>query len=140
MRQCLARRRIRAGGAILLDAADLLRARHAEVASDLVAEEGKTITEAKGEVRRAIDVLRYFGAQGWLGGGEVLPSPTPGTTVLTRKKPIGVAALITPWNFPIAIPALKLAPALIAGNAVVLKPATPGGRGYSWRWVARTGI
>jgi aldehyde dehydrogenase (NAD+) len=55
--------------------------------------------------------------------GDVLPSGTPGTTVVTRKEPLGVAALITPWNFPIAIPAWKLAPALISGNAVVLKPA-----------------
>jgi aldehyde dehydrogenase (NAD+) len=112
-----------ARGAILLDAADLLRARHEEVARDLVAEEGKTLTEAKGEVRRAIDVLRYFGGQGWGAEGEVLPSATPGTTVLTRREPLGVAGLITPWNFPIAIPAWKLAPALISGNTVVLKPA-----------------
>lgn len=112
-----------ARGAILVDAADLLRSRHDEVARDLVAEEGKTIAEAKGEVRRAIDVLRYFGGQGWAAEGDVLPSGTPGTTVFTQKEPLGVAALITPWNFPIAIPAWKLAPALISGNAVVLKPA-----------------
>lgn len=110
-------------GAILLDAADLLRSRHDEIARDLVAEEGKTFAEAKGEVRRAIDVLRYFGGQGWLAEGDVVPSGTPGTTVFTRKEPLGVAALITPWNFPIAIPAWKMAPALISGNAVVLKPA-----------------
>ena len=76
-----------------------------------------------GEVRRAIDVLRYFGSQGWRLGGDVLPSSLPGTQVFTRHEPIGVAALITPWNFPIAIPAWKAAPALISGNAVVLKPA-----------------
>ncbi|MGY1703616.1 aldehyde dehydrogenase family protein [Geodermatophilus sp. SYSU D00697] len=112
-----------ARGAILLDAADLLRSRHEQVARDLVLEEGKTLAEARGEVRRAIDVLRYFGGQGWLADGEVLPSATPGTTVLTRREPLGVAALITPWNFPIAIPAWKMAPALVSGNAVVLKPA-----------------
>src|SRR4051794_40198101 len=112
-----------ARGAILLDAADLLRARHEEVARDLVAEEGKTLAEARGEVRRAIDVLRYFGGQGWRSDGDVLPSATPGTTVFTRQEPLGVAGLITPWNFPIAIPAWKMAPALISGNAVVLKPA-----------------
>lgn len=112
-----------ARGAILQDAADLLRQRQLEVAEDLVREEGKTRGEAMGEVRRAIDVLRYFGSQGWRLGGDVLPSSLPGTQVFTRHEPIGVAALITPWNFPIAIPAWKAAPALISGNAVVLKPA-----------------
>jgi aldehyde dehydrogenase (NAD+) len=112
-----------ARGAILLDAADILRSRHEDVARDLVAEEGKTLAEAKGEVRRAIDVLRYFGGQGWRAEGDVLPSATPGTTVFTRQEPLGVAGLITPWNFPIAIPAWKMAPALISGNTVVLKPA-----------------
>ena len=112
-----------ARGAVLMDAADLLRTRHALVARDLVREEGKTLPEAMGEVRRAIDVLRYFGSAGWRLGGDVLPSSVPDTTVLTRAEPIGVAALITPWNFPIAIPAWKMAPALISGNAVVLKPA-----------------
>lgn len=112
-----------ARGAVLLDAADLLRQRQADVARDLVREEGKTLTEAMGEVRRAIDVLRYFGSHGWRLGGDVLPSSLPGTSVFTRQEPIGVAALITPWNFPIAIPAWKAAPALVSGNAVVLKPA-----------------
>jgi alpha-ketoglutaric semialdehyde dehydrogenase len=112
-----------ARGAILLDAADLLRQRQHDVGRDLVLEEGKTLPEAMGEVRRAIDVLRYFGAFGWRLGGDVLPSALSGTSVFTRHEPIGVAALITPWNFPIAIPAWKLAPALISGNTVVLKPA-----------------
>ena len=90
---------------------------------DLVREEGKTLTEAWGEVRRAIDVLRYFGAGGWRPSGETLPSVTPDTTVFTRCEPLGVVGLITPWNFPIAIPAWKMAPALARGNTVVLKPA-----------------
>src|SRR5690606_2396757 len=112
-----------ARGAILLDAADLLRARQAEVAADLSREEGKTVAEATGEVRRAIDVLRFFGSLGWRASGEVLPSAMPGTTIFTRQEPLGAAALITPWNFPIATPARRLAPALITGNTVVLKPA-----------------
>jgi alpha-ketoglutaric semialdehyde dehydrogenase len=112
-----------ARGAILMDAADILRSRHDDVARGLVAEEGKTLAEARGEVRRAIDVLRYFGGQGWRADGDVLPSATPGTTVFTRQEPLGVVGMITPWNFPIAIPAWKMAPALISGNAVVLKPA-----------------
>jgi alpha-ketoglutaric semialdehyde dehydrogenase len=112
-----------ARGAILMDAADILRSRHDDVARGLVAEEGKTLAEARGEVRRAIDVLRYFGSQGWRTDGDVLPSATPGTTIFTRQEPLGVVGLITPWNFPIAIPAWKTAPALISGNTVVLKPA-----------------
>jgi aldehyde dehydrogenase (NAD+) len=110
-------------GTVLLDAADLLRQRQAEVAEDLVREEGKTRTEAMGEVRRAIDVLRFFGAGGWRPTGETLPSVVPDTAVFTRSEPLGVVGLITPWNFPIAIPAWKMAPALVAGNAVVIKPA-----------------
>ncbi|MGA5797764.1 aldehyde dehydrogenase family protein [Streptomyces cellulosae] len=112
-----------ARGAILLDAAEILRGRHEEAARDLVREEGKTLTEARGEVRRAIDVLRFFGSEGWRLGGQVLPSSLPDIMVHTRREPVGVVGLITPWNFPIAIPAWKLAPALIGGNAVVLKPA-----------------
>ena len=112
-----------ARGAILLDAAEILRARQRPVAEDLVREEGKTLAEAMGEVRRAIDVLRFFGSTGWQATGAVLPSGTPDTMVYTRREPLGVVGLITPWNFPIAIPAWKMAPALVSGNAVVIKPA-----------------
>ncbi|RJQ76651.1 aldehyde dehydrogenase family protein [Pseudonocardiaceae bacterium YIM PH 21723] len=112
-----------ARGAILMDAADLLRQRHADVTRDLVREEGKTLAEATGEVRRAIDVLRFFGSHGWRLPGQTFPSSLPDTTVLSRAEPLGVVGLITPWNFPIAIPAWKMAPALISGNAVVMKPA-----------------
>jgi aldehyde dehydrogenase (NAD+) len=110
-------------GAILLDAAEILRGRQRVVAEDLVREEGKTLAEAMGEVRRAIDVLRFFGSLGWRASGDVFPSNTPDTMVYTRREPLGVIGLITPWNFPIAIPAWKLAPALVTGNTVVLKPA-----------------
>jgi acyl-CoA reductase-like NAD-dependent aldehyde dehydrogenase len=112
-----------ARGAVLLDAAELLRSRQRDVAADLVREEGKTLAEAMGEVRRAIDVLRFFGSLGWRPSGEVLPSGTPSTMVYTRREPLGVVGLITPWNFPIAIPAWKMAPALVSGNTVVIKPA-----------------
>ncbi|KAA8880605.1 aldehyde dehydrogenase family protein [Nocardia colli] len=112
-----------ARGAVLLDAAELLRLRRDAIATDLTREEGKTLTEAHGEVRRAIDVLRFFGAGGWRSTGDILPSSFARTTVYTQPKPLGVVGLITPWNFPIAIPAWKMAPALISGNAVVLKPA-----------------
>ncbi|WP_158168213.1 aldehyde dehydrogenase family protein [Mycolicibacterium smegmatis] len=110
-------------GAILMDAADLLRRRHEEIATDLTREEGKTRAEAMGEVRRAIDVLRFFGSAGWRPSGETLPSTMPNTSVHTRREPLGVVGLVTPWNFPIAIPAWKMAPALVSGNAVVIKPA-----------------
>lgn len=118
-----AARPLPARGAILLDAAEILRSRHRMVAKDLVREEGKTFSEAFGEVRRAIDILRFFGSLGWREVGEVLPSATPDTMVYTRREPLGVVGLVTPWNFPIAIPAWKMAPALIGGNAVVIKPA-----------------
>ena len=68
-------------------------------------------------------MLRFFGSLGWAATGEVLPSGLPDTTITTRREPLGVVGLITPWNFPIAIPAWKSAPALISGNAVVIKPA-----------------
>ncbi|WP_291054966.1 aldehyde dehydrogenase family protein [Herbiconiux sp.] len=118
-----ARRPLPARGAILLRAAEILHGRRESVAVDLVREEGKTLAEATGEVARATDVLRFFGSLGWASTGQVLPSSLPGTTIHTRREPLGVVALITPWNFPIAIPAWKLAPALLAGNSVVLKPA-----------------
>ncbi|MFP3463684.1 aldehyde dehydrogenase family protein [Arthrobacter globiformis] len=112
-----------ARGAILMAAGDLLLERQASIAEDLVREEGKTLAEAKGEVKRASDVLRFFGSLGWAATGEVLPSGLPDTTITTRREPLGVVGLITPWNFPIAIPAWKAAPALISGNTVVIKPA-----------------
>ena len=112
-----------ARGAILMAAGDLLLDRQAAIAGDLVREEGKTLAEAKGEVKRASDVLRFFGSLGWAATGEVLPSGLPDTTITTRREALGVVGLITPWNFPIAIPAWKSAPALISGNAVVIKPA-----------------
>ncbi|MFJ6079271.1 aldehyde dehydrogenase family protein [Pseudarthrobacter sp. NPDC092419] len=112
-----------ARGAVLLAAGDLLMDRQSAIAEDLVREEGKTLAEAKGEVKRASDVLRFFGSLGWAATGEVLPSGLPDTTITTRREPLGVVGLITPWNFPIALPAWKMAPALISGNTVVIKPA-----------------
>lgn len=112
-----------ARGAILLRAGELLAQRREAVAEDLVREEGKLRGEALGEVTRASDVLRFFGGLGWAASGEVLPSGLPDTVITTRREPLGVFGLITPWNFPIAIPAWKSAPALLSGNSVVLKPA-----------------
>jgi len=110
-------------GTILSDAAQILISRHKAIATDLVREEGKTLKDALGEVRRAIDVFRYFGGEGWRPDGTTVPSAFPDTMVYTRREPLGVVGAITPWNFPIAIPAWKIAPALVSGNTVVLKPA-----------------
>ena len=113
-----------ARGAILFRAAELLTERLDDVARTLTREEGKTLAEARGEVTRARDILRYFGGEGWRVGGDVLPANTPNATLSSRREPLGVVAAITPWNFPIAIPAWKVAPALVYGDTVVLKPAS----------------
>jgi aldehyde dehydrogenase (NAD+) len=99
--------------------------RKAELAELLTREEGKTLTESAGEVQRAIDIFRFFGGLSYTLGGQTIPHELPHNLLYTVRQPLGVVALITPWNFPIAIPAWKLAPALLAGNSVVIKPATP---------------
>lgn len=114
-----------ARGAILLRGASILEGRAEGVALDLTREEGKTLREARGEVDRAVAILRFFGSEGWRLGGHTFPATASAEThIYTRREPLGVVALITPWNFPIAIPAWKSAPALIAGNSVILKPAS----------------
>lgn len=113
-----------ARGAILDKAGRILDARMDEYAAILTREEGKTRAEATGEVTRARDIFRFYAGEGWRTGGDVLPSNTTGELLYTRREPLGVIALITPWNFPIAIPAWKMAPALIYGNTVVFKPAS----------------
>ncbi|MDS0295651.1 aldehyde dehydrogenase family protein [Halogeometricum luteum] len=111
-------------GRILREAGTLLGQRKEELTDKLVAEEGKARGEAAGEVQRAIDIFHYFSAKASDLGGTVKGASGPDTNLYTREMPVGVAALVTPWNYPIAIPAWKLAPALAAGNAVVLKPAS----------------
>jgi acyl-CoA reductase-like NAD-dependent aldehyde dehydrogenase len=110
-------------GGILLRAAEVLEGRLTDVATDLTREEGKTLQEATGEVRRAAAILRFFGSEGWRIGGQTYPSATRDVLIYGRREPMGIVLAVTPWNFPIAIPAWKIAPALIAGNAVILKPA-----------------
>jgi aldehyde dehydrogenase (NAD+) len=114
-----------ARGRILSQASQILDARKAALAELLTREEGKTLAESAGEVQRAVDIFRFFGGLSYTLGGQTLPHDLPGNLLYTLRQPLGVVALITPWNFPIAIPAWKLAPALVAGNTVVLKPATP---------------
>ncbi|MFO1252391.1 MAG: aldehyde dehydrogenase family protein [Inhella sp.] len=98
-------------------------ARREELGRLLAREEGKTLPEAIGEVGRAGQIFKFFAGEALRQGGQVLDSVRPGVGVEVRREPLGVVGLITPWNFPIAIPAWKVAPALAYGNAVVLKPA-----------------
>jgi aldehyde dehydrogenase (NAD+) len=112
-----------ARGVILDKASQIISARLDEMATILTREEGKTLAESKGEVTRARDIFRYYGGEGWRYGGQVLPASQSGELLYTRREPLGVVSIITPWNFPIAIPAWKIAPALIYGNTVVFKPA-----------------
>ena len=112
-----------ARGDVLRRAAGLLEERAEEIGRDLAREEGKTLAEATGETRRAAAILRYFGGQTLEPDGETYPSQSPVTFLYARREPLGVVTAITPWNFPIAIPAWKLGPALAFGNTVVWKPA-----------------
>jgi len=113
-----------ARGRVLSKASEILASRKAEYAALLTREEGKTLMESTGEVQRAADIFRFFGGLSYTLGGQTIPHDFPNNLLYTVRQPLGVVALITPWNFPIAIPAWKLAPALIAGNAVVIKPAS----------------
>lgn len=113
-----------ARGALLFKAADILDRDFENVAADMTREEGKTLPEAKGEVRRAINIFRYFAGEGSRMPGMLVPSERDRVHMFALRKPVGVVGLITPWNFPSAIPAWKLAPALICGNTVVVKPAS----------------
>ena len=98
-------------------------ARADELGDLLAREEGKTLPEARGEVVRAGQILKYFAGAALAPHGHVLDSVRPGVEVTVTREPLGVVSVITPWNFPIAIPAWKIAPALAFGNTVVFKPA-----------------
>ena len=113
-----------ARGNILYKAADILDKKFEQVAAEMTREEGKTLPEAKGEVRRSINIFRYFAGEGARLPGMLVPSERDRVHMFALRKPVGVVGLITPWNFPSAIPAWKLAPALICGNTVVIKPAS----------------
>lgn len=109
--------------AYLQKAAAILKANVQEVGRDLIKEEGKTFTEGMGEANRAVSILEYYAAEARQPLGEVIPSANADTFLYTTRTPLGPVGLITPWNFPIAIPVWKMAPALIYGNTVVIKPA-----------------
>ncbi|MBI4887624.1 MAG: aldehyde dehydrogenase family protein [Acidobacteria bacterium] len=111
-------------GEYLFKAAEILESRLASLGEEMTREEGKTLPEATAEVKRAINILRYFGGEGARQFNHQIPSERENVFCFTIRKPLGVVGLITPWNFPSAIPAWKMAPALVAGNTVVLKPAS----------------
>ncbi|WP_426227026.1 aldehyde dehydrogenase family protein [Pararhizobium sp. DWP3-4] len=109
--------------AILKKTADEILARKDELGNLLAREEGKTLPEAIGETIRAAQIFDFFAGEALRLAGEVLPSVRPNIGVEITREPIGVIGIITPWNFPIAIPAWKIAPALCYGNTIVFKPA-----------------
>jgi alpha-ketoglutaric semialdehyde dehydrogenase len=116
--------------------------RREELGTLLSREEGKTLVEGIGEATRAGYVFKFFAGETLRPEGELLPSTRPGLTVEITREPVGVVAIITPWNFPIAIPAWKIAPALAYGNCVVFKPAelVPGSAWALAEIISRSGL
>ena len=110
-----------ARAAFFFKAADAIEARVEQIAQDMTAEMGKPLREARMEAARAAAILRYSAGEAYRPAGEVYEPSVANQTLYTRRRPLGVVGLITPWNFPVAIPVWKLAPALIYGNTVVLK-------------------
>jgi alpha-ketoglutaric semialdehyde dehydrogenase len=111
-------------GQILYKVQRRMEERRQELAEALTREEGKTIAESRGEIQRAINVVEFFAGEARRITGETIPSELPNNFCYTIKQPVGPVAVITPWNFPIAIPIWKIAPALVSGNTVVFKPAS----------------
>src|SRR5258705_2161927 len=113
-----------ARGKIVAKAARLMEEAKEELATILTREEGKTLSESRGELQRSINVAEFCAGESRRMNGETILSELPANFAYTIKQPLGVVACVTPWNFPVAIPAWKIAPALVAGNTVVFKPAT----------------
>jgi len=113
-----------ARGRIVGRAARLMEEHKEEIAQLLTREEGKTISESRGELQRSINVAEFCAGEARRLNGETIQSELPSNFAYTIKQPLGVVACVTPWNFPVAIPVWKIAPALVAGNTVVFKPAT----------------
>lgn len=122
-------------------AAEIL-SRKEELGRLLSREEGKTLPEGIGEVTRAGQIFQFFAGECLRLAGEKLPSVRAGVDVEITREPVGVVGLITPWNFPVAIPAWKIAPALACGNTVVFKPAelVPGSAHALTEIISRAGI
>lgn len=115
-----------ARGQLLLKAANILERRLPEIARSMCEEVGKAANEAKGETLRGVHLFQFYSGETWRITGETFPSLSPARFLYTLRVPLGVVAAITPWNFPVAIPIWKIAPAIAYGNTVVFKPA-----GYS---------
>src|SRR5260370_32802050 len=111
----------------MLEVAGRMEQQGEELAGRIALEEGKPIKDARGEVQRSINITEFISGEGRRFGGYTSASESATKFAFTTRQPLGVVACITPWNFPLAIPAWKIAPALIAGNAGILKPtsATP---------------
>src|SRR5579872_6568335 len=108
---------------ILFRAAELLVQRKEQFAKDMTREMGKVLAETRGDVQEAIDMTYYMAGEGRRLFGQTTPSELPSKFAMSSRQPLGVCALITPWNFPMAIPSWKIMPALVCGNTVVIKPA-----------------
>ncbi|RCW77209.1 alpha-ketoglutaric semialdehyde dehydrogenase GucD [Saliterribacillus persicus] len=113
-------------GNYLFKVANIMEENLEDIAKTMTKEMGKSLPEAKGETNRGIAILRYYAGEGMRSDGDVIPATDPSALMYSKRVPIGVVGVITPWNFPVAIPIWKMAPALIYGNAVVLKPASEG--------------
>jgi len=113
-----------ARGQYLFKVANIIEENLDDIAETMTREMGKTLPEAKGETARGVAILRYYAGEGMRKNGDVIPSSDNDATMITKRTPVGVVGIITPWNFPVAIPIWKIAPALVYGNAVVFKPAT----------------
>jgi alpha-ketoglutaric semialdehyde dehydrogenase len=111
-------------GEILYRAAEILVKRKEDFSRDMTREMGKVLDETRGDVQEAIDMTYYMAGEGRRQFGQTTPSEMPDKFQMSVRQPIGIAGLITPWNFPMAIPSWKMMPALILGNTVVIKPAT----------------
>ena len=111
-------------GEILYRAARLLSERKEEYASQMTREMGKVIEETRGDVQEAIDMTYYMAGEGRRLFGQTTPSELPNKMAMSVRQPHGVCAMVTPWNFPMAIPSWKMMPALVSGNSLVIKPAS----------------
>ena len=111
-------------GEILLKAGEIMEYERDAIAGLMTDEEGKTLRDSIIEVTRSAQTLKFYGALAFKYGGATFPSADKDTRIMTIRKPLGTVALITPWNFPLSIPVWKAAPALAAGNTVIIKPAS----------------
>ena len=110
---------------ILFRAAHLIAERKEEFARDMTREMGKVLEETRGDVQEAIDMTYFIAGEGRRMYGQTVPSELPNKFAMSVRQPVGVCSVITPWNFPMAIPSWKIVPALVCGNTVVFKPASP---------------